>query len=437
MQYRFILARAVEFHCGPRSVSASRIVAGVDSILHHGSSCCIPGTTAFVSRRPDIGSVWAALARLTSLSKQTEALADAPFHRTLGRFHSRSCSRRRDRIYGALGLLSPREGLVVPPPDYDAPLQRVYEDFTLAYVGATRSLDILCHLGGLRVLEGLPSFCPDWTIRPAPERDRDERWMVELVNRSSSHDRFYDAAAGSEAEWEPIASASPGMVRANGFVFDVVRAVVPRVLDLNRFSQSVEWLLGVLGLINEAGGDIGVVVGPSGGGGDMRSRAPPPPPGSRNPGQGGLPVGFIRALCGNLIRSKTSPWNEQIGDSPEDISLLRGWWDWFMSDEDSGVCTANLLRIDRCISTMSIGRAFVITERGYYGYAERHAQTGEVVAVLGGGRVPFVLSPASGAGAVPVRYWVVGDAYFHGILNGEAFQLADRELGRFDKLVLI
>ena len=59
-------------------------------------------------------------------------------------------------------------------------------------------------------------------------------------------------------------------------------------------------------------------------------------------------------------------------------------------------------------------RALFSTERGYIGLGPPHCRPGDLVCILFGGEVPFVLRPVGG------RYQLVGDAYVHGIMEGEA-----------------
>ena len=58
-------------------------------------------------------------------------------------------------------------------------------------------------------------------------------------------------------------------------------------------------------------------------------------------------------------------------------------------------------------------RAFIITDRGFIGLGPSYTQPGDIVCVLRGGNVPFVLRPLEGD-----YYQFVGECYVHGIMNG-------------------
>ena len=71
----------------------------------------------------------------------------------------------------------------------------------------------------------------------------------------------------------------------------------------------------------------------------------------------------------------------------------------------------------RCVK-----RSFVTTEKGYLGLAPWGAREGDVICVLRGGDVPFVLREKEHG------YWaLVGEAYLHGIMNGSWVRKAVKE----------
>jgi hypothetical protein len=67
------------------------------------------------------------------------------------------------------------------------------------------------------------------------------------------------------------------------------------------------------------------------------------------------------------------------------------------------------------------GRRFFMTERGYIGLGPAELQHGQLVTVLLGGQVPFVLCERE------ERVTLVGECYVHGFMNGEAIKDASIE----------
>ena len=55
-----------------------------------------------------------------------------------------------------------------------------------------------------------------------------------------------------------------------------------------------------------------------------------------------------------------------------------------------------------------------ITQKGYVGMGPPDSKTGDVVVVLIGSRVPFVLRPSDVG-----KFFLVGEAYCHGVMDGE------------------
>jgi hypothetical protein len=85
------------------------------------------------------------------------------------------------------------------------------------------------------------------------------------------------------------------------------------------------------------------------------------------------------------------------------------------------------LRYEAKASQVCWNRSLFITLKGYMGLGPSPLQLGDIVCILFGGIVPFILRPKNG------YYQLVGDAYVHGIMEGEAIQ--KWEAGEFEKRV--
>lgn len=66
------------------------------------------------------------------------------------------------------------------------------------------------------------------------------------------------------------------------------------------------------------------------------------------------------------------------------------------------------------------GWRFVITKRGYVGVVPNMARIGDVISILKGGRVPFILQESLPR---PGAFRLVGGCYIHGMMNGEGLSL--------------
>jgi hypothetical protein len=78
-------------------------------------------------------------------------------------------------------------------------------------------------------------------------------------------------------------------------------------------------------------------------------------------------------------------------------------------------------------------RDLIFSQKGYIGMAPKGVEPGDLICILYGGRVPFILRDVSSKiphnekfGARPY-YKVVGDSYIHGIMMGEALDLMEEQ----------
>jgi len=75
---------------------------------------------------------------------------------------------------------------------------------------------------------------------------------------------------------------------------------------------------------------------------------------------------------------------------------------------------ADLVEIRDTIKRVCNGRRFATTTTGYMGLVPAETELGDIVSVLLGGQVPFILRKRHD------HYILVGEAYIHGIMNGES-----------------
>ncbi|KAF4500380.1 Heterokaryon incompatibility 6, OR allele [Fusarium agapanthi] len=85
-------------------------------------------------------------------------------------------------------------------------------------------------------------------------------------------------------------------------------------------------------------------------------------------------------------------------------------------DQDGGLYESTMHHV-------SWYRRLFLTEGGYLGLAHPSSQPGDEVVLLSGGRVPFVVR--RGSAEIPECYSIVGEAYVHGIMDGELLGTAD------------
>jgi len=87
----------------------------------------------------------------------------------------------------------------------------------------------------------------------------------------------------------------------------------------------------------------------------------------------------------------------------------------FQGMDERGVPFENITLIEASIQQWASKRRFCVLEGGRLAFVPSTAMAGDVVAVLFGGEVPYVLRRVSSRG-----YLVIGECYVDGIMHGEA-----------------
>ena len=66
-----------------------------------------------------------------------------------------------------------------------------------------------------------------------------------------------------------------------------------------------------------------------------------------------------------------------------------------------------------------VGRSFIMLDNGFMGIAPLNIESGDLVYILDGAKVPFALKPAN---TKPTHFKLLGECYIHGIMYGEVTQ---------------
>lgn len=109
------------------------------------------------------------------------------------------------------------------------------------------------------------------------------------------------------------------------------------------------------------------------------------------------------------------------------------WWRQILQDGHGQVLgpavPLNVRIIARSFWLSNDNRAFFTTQQGYMGFGPPEMKQGDLVAVLLGSRMPFILRQTPPAAAIIGKsegncnrtyYSVVGYCYLHGMMHGEA-----------------
>lgn len=391
----FLLAKHVVFQCGSRRVAGETVTSAFETLRRHEGGCCwgarvrrLCDTEApsFIDEpNPAHGglSIYHATMRLDRLSTLSD-LDQVGYNGLLGSlmlFRTRQCTNASDRIFGFMGL-GFDEGDVsrTIELDYRIPAGQLYESVTVSMIETSQSLDVLSHVAGLKgQLGDLPSWVPDWTARV------DDAYHLLYSSRVASL-RLFAAAGDSTPDWNVVA---PGTVKTKALILGTITNTTqgyPEHSSSQLTGQALLnewWTLALPSLTRELDG---------------------------HPTDAQLRFQFIVLTCGSL-----NPGLDWV----DDARFVRGheaWCRWFAAEDPRGLpeeVRADARTLDTHVRGASAARRMVRTGEGHVGFGPEGAREGDVVVIMPGGRMVYVLRREKGV------YGLVGDCYLHGAMSGE------------------
>ena len=293
---------------------------------------------------------------------------------------SKEATNLRDKVYALRGIASDSfaKGIIV---NYADAVERVYIDCTKHILRSRRDLKVLSLIrqrGRGLCVPGLPSWVPDWS---------------HPIDPSGVLNRYYRFEPGR-------------MFRANGTTLPNV--VVPEQGDIISASgihiDRVKDLFTIEDLLTSGDSDV-MSLSPSilhhivatlGLPADYAPSAEP------------SWVALFRTLTAD--RSPVSPRINQSYRS-KNFSIFKT-----LDDDDTWK------RISASLGSIVVGKVLQISEKGYLGYSEDGCCVGDIICVLHGGEVPFLLRPDENG-----LFQLHGEVYVHGFMDGEALTYPSTE----------
>ena len=372
----------------------------------------------------------------------------------------------RDKVYAFCPLMgtSPSEFIDVRV-RYEDAVEAVYRDVAIKILQHDRNLDILSHSPLPPTISSstsdLPSWIPDWSRRAS--EDMAHEWGIRPLSLASrdmySHDpprSPFTATKGSA--YTPLPSPSPNSLTVSGYTFDTIATTgpvfngvqVPSTVTTLR-DVVLSWLRTLHTFYHTR--DVLLAWEEIADARSARFYAPQnhqknTQPTSNEP----ILTAFYRTISTSeydssaAIRSELGLWNSVNRQFPilrklhlDTIVLVPCWVAlllWY------GATNRPLLKFE-LQKRNTLYRRFIRTERGYIGLAGNGVQVGDRVVLCRGSRVPLVFrlveaeAEAEQAGGSrgaegTDRYRLVGDAYVHGIMQGEGF-----DEGSCERMVLV
>ncbi|KAL8666378.1 MAG: hypothetical protein Q9168_007493 [Polycauliona sp. 1 TL-2023] len=296
----------------------------------------------------------------------------------LDRTKHAQCSDQRDRIYGVLNLI-PEEKRLGIQPDYNKTTREVFRD---VMVESMKHGDFWL-LSCCELQEQCPDFLPSWVPNWSVTRKCVGIWGATAASDSRPQISFNDngrqiTATGRRVgkilklQQRPMNDLPSGAGTSRALWIRTVYAALRRLTS---------WLRNQLGS-NEFDRQLGTI---------------------------------WRSLCCNEFSDRQEPINDNYMDfegSLEYFRILSADPIVELTEEFLSPCLA----LFNTLHARGRNRSFVMTEQGHLGLAPKMARQSDYIVVLLGCTSPMVLRP-KGDG----QYLVVGEAYMHGLMTGEAF----------------
>ncbi|PQE20174.1 Heterokaryon incompatibility protein [Rutstroemia sp. NJR-2017a BBW] len=279
----------------------------------------------------------------------------------LERFRHCLATDERDKVFALLGLASSslaQEKVVRVTPDYSKPAIDVFKSLALQYISKRKNLDIICHASLCNHVP-IPSWAPSWSWY-----DRGLSVLPKRLILNARHEPMYRCCGNLELDRELLfgTELSGDRLWLNGFKFDVV-SVIGRVASLELPINGATDLLKEWRSMSEIC--------------------------SQTYGSN-LEEDFRRTLLADALGEKRYQIQSAVA-----------------ANETDG---------NASVRQAAMKRAFFVTEKGYMGLGPLSMVEGDLVYVLSGGQVPFILRPTISAEG----FALVGESYIHGIMDGEA-----------------
>ncbi|CAF9924131.1 MAG: hypothetical protein ALECFALPRED_002687 [Alectoria fallacina] len=402
-----VLAPHLLFFCGSQTIEGQRVFSAMRNYFAHLGNCC--GGVGSGSFAPPVLELVFPLRDVEFLHLHRERHGQIDLTKILTAFRQRECFDARDKIYGFLGLATGNlEGFLMP--NYQQSTQRTFEQATLELVRRTRNLEMLSHLDGT-IHPNHPSWVPTWT------KFEDEE-SFHLMTARLDRALFYNACGDKKAD---LVSLSPGKASVSGILFDCIEKTGEFVNKkpedcVHKFKN---WRT-------------------------MAERTPNPeaPYSSQAFGSDNE---FWITLVNAALDDK-----ERAGQSFDHMIRIREqhgkykpWYEeWWASLESEHVKRQlGASSFHNAVRSSTTDRRFLISKSRYIGIGPPGARAGDLIAILHGGRQPYILRASTSLvelkGIKYPQYYMLGDAYIHNLMNGEVITLEETDQVKEQTLILI
>lgn len=423
-----VLAKQITFQLGQWLISQSVMVDLMLSFGIHTSSrrCCDLdswfGGKTHIATQNELRGLMNKMNHLATVQKLV-GKETLPFDRLASEFRSRKATNPRDKVYGLLGI---SHGVRVSSIDYGLTPAQVFERTTRELLDYHGTLDLLSHCGQpvnsrrarldqLNMTAGLPSWVPDWAVGSWSSGG-----LFDMIAYRLPFLNAYGACG--HLRYITNNNLQEGILSLSGVICDSIKEVGGKIRQRAFFGNSdiiPEWRQ-MTGIDQDLSRPYI--------GGDTISNA------------------FWRTLCVDISAmsgmSADKSANVQRAGSEDQTMYQRFWYmellnlhmlpqpDFLREKEDIEIFHQHVLRT-------TTERQFFVSKKGYIGLAPSDTQAGDRICVFAGGRMPFIVrnleegnnEKSSDLGA---HFRLLGDAYVHGLMDGEVVGILDDGSGKME-----
>ncbi|KAI4234461.1 MAG: hypothetical protein LQ349_003787 [Xanthoria aureola] len=307
----------------------------------------------------------------------TSVSGHASLRQILDRTKDAQCSDPRDKIYAVLNLVSEDERRGIQP-DYTKSTSEVFRDLILTSTLGAKDLTLLtiCELQDDR--GELPSWVPNLSV---PMRCEIIDNVAACWN-SAAEARYSDGDASLIATGRCVGQ----ILKVQQIFADDLLSLVgigrqPLLRDIYAaLKRLASWIRNQVGIDN-FDRQLGII---------------------------------CRTLCCNDFSDTFEPVHEQSPEYQTTLQHFRTLVELMAEPTIDFLNSSGKFYVSHYY--YGLNRSFIITEEGHVGMAPQTAHPGDFIVVFLGCQSPIVLRPRGDEG-----YLVVGEAYVHGLMTGEAF----------------
>ena len=347
----------------------------------------------------------------------------------------------RDKIYSLLGftvaLPQPFKTSEIIIPDYKKSVPEIYIEASKVILLSSEDLRLFSlvaeELQGRR--QDLPSWVPDFSVRGSRPAGL---FALGVMVAGRDGKSFYNAAAGLPRQLRyPLDNTT---VCIHGHHFDRINGIGESISEIGQSSRS---FLGLLNLVLS----LEPIYCTGEGRSDVFWRTMIADQcGDQHPAPASLKVPFMKHIYGMLV-DVTRPFSAPEASEDQTKALFKAHSDGILhlglqlSQRDLNDAIREMTSHTTVTGDFGAGHEYIVpwrnaygwrrlfrTHSGYLGIGPQSLQIGDVVSIVPGSIVPFLLRKVQDN-----RYRLVGEAYVHGIMHGEA--LKSKELG-LEEIVL-